>query len=99
MNCDNSLTKVITMLFYSPHVCGRLPSHLTGCYPQIPSSCVSTRWRSDMLLCWVKCPNGIYRLRLCIVDVCSRSEEHTSELQSRFDLVCRLLLEKKNKCI
>src|SRR5437868_10277698 len=27
----------------------------------------------------------------------NRSEEHTSELQSRFDLVCRLLLEKKNK--
>src|SRR5699024_11956107 len=26
----------------------------------------------------------------------SRSEEHTSELQSRFDLVCRLLLEKNN---
>src|SRR5207248_7803557 len=26
-----------------------------------------------------------------------RSEEHTSELQSRFDLVCRLLLEKKQK--
>src|SRR5699024_11876128 len=31
---------------------------------------------------------GIYRLR---------SEEHTSELQSRFDLVCRLLLEKKKQ--
>src|SRR5438067_4385545 len=28
----------------------------------------------------------------CVV---TRSEEHTSELQSRFDLVCRLLLEKK----
>src|SRR5699024_12880369 len=27
----------------------------------------------------------------------SRSEEHTSELQSRFDLVCRLLLEKKKQ--
>src|SRR5699024_12370580 len=26
----------------------------------------------------------------------TRSEEHTSELQSRFDLVCRLLLENKN---
>src|SRR5207249_5833784 len=25
----------------------------------------------------------------------TRSEEHTSELQSRFDIVCRLLLEKK----
>src|SRR3712207_7027801 len=29
----------------------------------------------------------------------SRSEEHTSELQSRQYLVCRLLLEKKNTCI
>src|SRR5207247_7824162 len=28
-----------------------------------------------------------------------RSEEHTSELQSRVDLVCRLLLEKKNNTI
>src|SRR5256884_1333385 len=27
---------------------------------------------------------------------CLRSEEHTSELQSRLHLVCRLLLEKKN---
>src|SRR5207247_11198271 len=29
--------------------------------------------------------------------VLERSEEHTSELQSRVDLVCRLLLEKKKK--
>src|SRR5699024_11912407 len=29
-------------------------------------------------------------------DLDPRSEEHTSELQSRFDLVCRLLLDKKN---
>src|SRR5207249_9524124 len=28
-----------------------------------------------------------------------RSEEHTSELQSRFDLVCRLLLEKKKHIV
>src|SRR5207249_6418890 len=32
-----------------------------------------------------------------VVIVSDRSEEHTSELQSRFDLVCRLLLEKKKK--
>src|SRR5690349_22474137 len=32
-----------------------------------------------------------------IIDVTTRSEEHTSELQSRRDLVCRLLLEKKKK--
>src|SRR5690606_41818216 len=31
--------------------------------------------------------------------VVARSEEHTSELQSREKIVCRLLLEKKNNCI
>src|SRR2546430_4526337 len=30
-------------------------------------------------------------------DACARSEEHTSELQSQSNLVCRLLLEKKKK--
>src|SRR5688572_2215382 len=30
-------------------------------------------------------------------DTCARSEEHTSELQSQSNLVCRLLLEKKKK--
>src|SRR3712207_8925229 len=33
------------------------------------------------------------------LDIPERSEEHTSELQSRQYLVCRLLLEKKNKII
>src|SRR5690349_23402264 len=33
------------------------------------------------------------------IDEAIRSEEHTSELQSRRDLVCRLLLEKKKKII
>src|SRR5438874_8111106 len=33
----------------------------------------------------------------CVLPSCGRSEEHTSELQSRRDLVCRLLLEKKKK--
>src|SRR5207249_11087284 len=33
----------------------------------------------------------------CVRIFATRSEEHTSELQSRFDLVCRLLLEKKKK--
>src|SRR5699024_12381240 len=36
------------------------------------------------------------RLSFAVLSVSRpRSEEHTSELQSRFDLVCRLLLEKK----
>src|SRR5437588_2988631 len=32
-----------------------------------------------------------------VEDFVERSEEHTSELQSHSDLVCRLLLEKKNR--
>src|SRR2546429_5921636 len=38
-------------------------------------------------------------LDLIIVKFLLRSEEHTSELQSRLHLVCRLLLEKKKKKI
>src|SRR3712207_6932864 len=38
---------------------------------------------------WDRCPRTTPR-------ACVRSEEHTSELQSRQYLVCRLLLEKKN---
>src|SRR5215469_17385948 len=34
-----------------------------------------------------------------VIQTVARSEEHTSELQSRRELVCRLLLEKKKKCI
>src|SRR5437868_9894399 len=40
---------------------------------------------------------GYARSRAVRSNCAARSEEHTSELQSRFDLVCRLLLEKKNK--
>src|SRR5260221_4995911 len=35
-------------------------------------------------------------VNLVVVTAIMRSEEHTSELQSHSDLVCRLLLEKKN---
>src|SRR5690349_23914252 len=40
---------------------------------------------------------AVRRLRRGHGDVLRRSEEHTSELQSRRDLVCRLLLEKKKQ--
>src|SRR5690242_21515319 len=37
------------------------------------------------------------RLPIGVATRCRRSEEHTSELQSHVNLVCRLLLEKKKK--
>src|SRR5206468_6284951 len=47
----------------------------------------------------VEFPNGMkgMALNLEIDHLAGRSEEHTSELQSRSDLVCRLLPEKKKK--
>src|SRR5437868_8589883 len=43
------------------------------------------------------CAAHDFHLQACAAQCLKRSEEHTSELQSRFDLVCRLLLEKKKK--
>src|SRR5260370_28321930 len=40
---------------------------------------------------------GLWRARRPARQRISRSEEHTSELQSHLNLVCRLLLEKKKK--
>src|SRR5699024_12338477 len=49
------------------------------------------RQRFDLVYGTDQIAQIIQNLRILFV----RSEEHTSELQSRFDLVCRLLLEKK----
>src|SRR5438309_5376127 len=54
----------------------------TTLFRSIPSSCSSRRTRNH---------------RACLPRRATRSEEHTSELQSQFHLVCRLLLEKKKK--
>src|SRR5699024_11634598 len=59
-----------------------LPIQLTNCATTAKQSWSLPRVPRSMML--VKC-------------VTNRSEEHTSELQSRFDLVCRLLLEKKKQ--
>src|SRR5215469_18603865 len=53
-------------------------------------------WGGNSLACQLRglCPSAVQG-----PVVVARSEEHTSELQSRRDLVCRLLLEKKKKII
>src|SRR5689334_24216400 len=47
--------------------------------------------------CDASCESRIASKRQTWSPTSSRSEEHTSELQSQFHLVCRLLLEKKKK--
>src|SRR3712207_7512550 len=54
--------------------------------PAFGGETISARW---------PLPIGITRSMTRVVRICGRSEEHTSELQSRQYLVCRLLLEKQ----
>src|SRR3712207_7948051 len=62
----------------------------------LPSSPSSHAPRPSQRLCGLLLANGHRPVRVVPVPVRVRSEEHTSELQSRQYLVCRLLLEKKN---
>src|SRR5207253_5367081 len=60
--------------------------------PRYPEAARAERRRGQLYLSIVVNPDG------SVSDVrITRSEEHTSELQSRGHLVCRLLLEKKKK--
>src|SRR5699024_12243830 len=61
-----------------------------------------TRRSSDLVITLitviaVALPIVYFVIMLRSQKVTKRSEEHTSELQSRFDVVCRLLLEKKKR--
>src|SRR3712207_8330920 len=58
----------------------------TGCLAAMDVTLMMRPQRRSLM------PGSTARVRL-------RSEEHTSELQSRQYLVCRLLLEKKNTCL
>src|SRR2546423_10022076 len=57
---------------------------------------INNEWESFTQLAWtdMRTTSGNWRVKL---SHSLRSEEHTSELQSLAYLVCRLLLEKKNK--
>src|SRR5699024_12492771 len=79
-------------------------------FPTRRSSDLSSTLTARRYTCIIKFYkfSGVHHNVFCLVDpICilqskffiyifhNRSEEHTSELQSRFDLVCRLLLEKQ----
>src|SRR5699024_12021341 len=71
-------------------------------YYRVVSSCTTSNFYTFNIFQCVQATTFFRNQSKVRVDVWSRetkfsrSEEHTSELQSRFDLVCRLLLEKKN---
>src|SRR5207248_9629828 len=62
-----------------------------ACSSVIPSGMISIEWSASGTTTYSACPPPSPPK----YSPCPRSEEHTSELQSPYDLVCRLLLEKK----
>src|SRR5699024_11748388 len=84
-----------TTLFRS---CGREPGTATFTAPSVRPS--TGRIVSKETSIPGSSPEGVplrrERSAVTVAVEMVRSEEHTSELQSRFDLVCRLLLEKTN---
>src|SRR5215510_299920 len=96
---ERALTTGATCLKMSRVMPGTLNNHAV--FAKYPFDC-----RYEMMLCasWRSTPGrqiNTSRLAVLILmapgllPLSSRSEEHTSELQSRGHLVCRLLLEKK----
>src|SRR5690625_5751548 len=74
---------------WSSDVCSSDLSALFWC-TQASSRC----WHKQLWIASERSRSGSQFLALAVIMY--RSEEHTSELQSRGHLVCRLLLEKKN---
>src|SRR2546422_5395911 len=82
-----------TTLFRSPNTPKHYRHSPTSYGRAAPAGCESRRPGCPPSL---RAPDSLYR-EARRQGVRARSEEHTSELQSRLHLVCRLLLEKKKK--
>src|SRR2546422_8637459 len=79
---DTATTEIYTLSLHDAlPISMKWPGVQSGVQPQISNRKL---WR-------ISSPRGVW----ATIISCSRSEEHTSELQSRLHLVCRLLLEKK----
>src|SRR5206468_9468788 len=73
------------------------PSPLTSWRARRPTSWGNSRWNAEPTPARLGILPSSRSWAPAGTSQPARSEEHTSELQSRSDLVCRLLLEKKKK--
>src|SRR5699024_11793818 len=74
-------------------ICTSLPSSIGSKSIAASGASFSGKWYVAFTSSANLCPPEIWSACKCVSK--TRSEEHTSELQSRFDLVCLLLLEQK----
>src|SRR5256885_16902363 len=90
------LTTTLIFVFFFFNDTATTEIYTLSLHDALPISC-SACGRA-LFSCSRLCNKGRVRWRSGWCDICSilsRSEEHTSELQSPCNLVCRLLLEKK----
>src|SRR5438477_1981877 len=88
---DPATTEIYTLSLHDAlPICGRVTGWVTGCCMP-PPGVVGVASATV-----VSATTGV---RVVPTPVVARSEEHTSELQSHVNLVCRLLLEKKKRPI
>src|SRR2546422_4957754 len=79
-------------------VSGPEPRTRTPCAPiMTPCGFTATPRSTTRCMSTPSLPTWLRRCATQDISISERSEEHTSELQSRLHLVCRLLLEKKKK--
>src|SRR5699024_11245778 len=81
-----------------------ISGHLHSGRIGLSAVCAAMYGRAMVPICATASPSSLlFNVKLCSIILpapgIARSEEHTSELQSRFDLVCRLLLEKNKHLI
>src|SRR5437588_11926463 len=86
--CTSLCSQFFLFLFFFFLMIRRPPRSTLFPYTTLFRSRWSCTWRNEY---------EPLRRHFCVTFQLPRSEEHTSELQSHSDLVCRLLLEKKKK--
>src|SRR5699024_11574164 len=92
--CARSLALLSRILFLNLTVSGVTSTSSSSLINSRASSSVRLRGFFIVAVCSFVAERILFAA-FTFVMLTVRSEEHTSELQSRFDLVCRLLLEKK----
>src|SRR5207302_5583358 len=104
--CHFFFTDTASPSLYTLSLHDALPISTVARRPRISSSDMSPcshHERSEGSALWSMQPSAVPSIAtrsrddVCLARSARRSEEHTSELQSRENLVCRLLLEKKKK--
>src|SRR3712207_7200377 len=95
---DTATTEIYTLSLHDAlPILADSPVAMAACYYDKFAEWTDSGGEPEQVLTYDEMLDAITLYWVTNTGASSRSEEHTSELQSHSDLVCRLLLEKKNK--